>query len=378
MAFAGFVRGLLRALLVLVLGVGAGEPSAAPAHEPPPLATSAPAADSGSARVDSSSAPAAAANVPRMPERDRVRLAEAFRLAQAIQDRVWPEWSSAPFAVLLVTPETEFLVRHPAPGSDFSAGEYDSLLRSLVYWRRRVLPVSFQATFPAVGGISTIVIGEAESVHPAENSTRWVLTVMHEHFHQWQETRSGYQAAVDSLKLARGDQTGMWMLNFPFPYSDPRIAARFEALCRMRARALRARGAHHFAAHFDSCAAARRQFDTSLAPDDARYLEFQLWKEGVARYTEYEVARTAAAHYFPSAGYRGLNDYTTFAAEADSALNQIIGEQENIELANWKRVAVYSSGAADALLLDEKRPGWKANYTRERFSLGGLFARPVR
>ena len=44
-----------------------------------------------------------------------------------------------------------------------------------------------------------------------------------------------------------------------------------------------------------------------------------------------------------------------------------------MRLSSWKRVAVYSSGAADAMLLDEIRPGWKRDYTRERFSLDGLF-----
>src|SRR5437867_13122263 len=93
-------------------------------------------------------ADALADSTPRLPEVDRIRLAEAFRVAEAVQDRVWPQWSSAPFAVLLVTPEVEFLVRHPAPDPGFLAGPYDSLLGSRVYWRRRVFPTSLQATFP--------------------------------------------------------------------------------------------------------------------------------------------------------------------------------------------------------------------------------------
>ena len=72
-------------------------------------------------------------------EPDRIRLAEAFRLADAIGNEVWPGWSSAPFAVLLVTPEQEFLIRHPAPSPDFVAGDDDSLLGSRVYARPRVL-----------------------------------------------------------------------------------------------------------------------------------------------------------------------------------------------------------------------------------------------
>jgi len=49
---------------------------------------------------------------PALAQIDRVRLREVFRLGDSIGDRVWPGWSKAPFAVLLVTPEYEFLVRY--------------------------------------------------------------------------------------------------------------------------------------------------------------------------------------------------------------------------------------------------------------------------
>ena len=320
-------------------------------------------------------APAQPDSTRQLPERDRIRLAEAFRLADAVQDRVWPEWSSSPFPVLLVTPETEFLVRHPAPSADFAAGPYDSLLGSRVYWRRRVFPPTFQATFPAVGGISTIVIGEAENARPKENSTRWILTLMHEHFHQWQESRPGYQAAVNRLRLAHGDSTGMWMLDFPFPYTDFTIARSFDELCRLRPRALLARGTAHFSAAYDSYDAARRSFWGLVFGDDARYLAFQLWKEGVARYTEYAVARAAAAWYAASPRYRSLEDFTPFDVEAQNVLRQILDELSSMKLAKAKRISVYPAGASDALLLDERRPNWKAAYIREGFSLEPLFPR---
>ena len=316
---------------------------------------------------------AAADSTPRIPERDRIRLAEAFRLAESVQDHLWPQWSSAPFALLLVTPEVEFLVRHPAPGPEFAACGFDSLLRSAVYWRKRVFPVTFQATFPAVGGISTIVIGQAESAQPPQGSSRWVLTVMHEHFHQWQESRPGYMKDVEALDLARGDSTGMWMLNFPFPYADSSIARAFDELCRLRAVALRALGTKEFAAARRACEAARGRLTRLLAPDDARYLDFQLWKEGVARYTEYEVARLAGADYKPSARFAGLDDYTPFALESRNVRERILDQQSSMQLSSSNRIAVYSSGAADALLLDAIRPDWKRRYTSARFSLNRLF-----
>lgn len=60
---------------------------------------------------------AAEARQSALPEADRIRLAEAFHLAVRVQDGLWPAWSEVPFAVLLVTPEHEFLVRHPRPSA---------------------------------------------------------------------------------------------------------------------------------------------------------------------------------------------------------------------------------------------------------------------
>src|ERR1051325_1531369 len=65
---------------------------------------------------------------PQLANTDRVRLAEAFRLADKLGNRIWPGWSDAPFAVLLVTPEYEFLIRHPRPSADFERLGHDALL----------------------------------------------------------------------------------------------------------------------------------------------------------------------------------------------------------------------------------------------------------
>src|SRR5437879_3210200 len=126
---------------------------------------------------------------PAIPEIDHIRLAETFRLGDRIADRVWRNWSKAPFAVLLVTPDYEFLIRHPKPSDDFAKLPYDLVLKSVVYYRKRTLPTSFLATFPAVRGsmISTIVVGEAENTW-VKTSTPWIIRLLHEHFHQLQDS----------------------------------------------------------------------------------------------------------------------------------------------------------------------------------------------
>ena len=72
--------------------------------------------------------------------------------------------------MLLVNEEHEFLMRHPKRSSDFVLISYDSLLRNAVYFRKRVFQPDLLVTFPAVGGVSTIVVGQAENT-PAKTAT---------------------------------------------------------------------------------------------------------------------------------------------------------------------------------------------------------------
>ena len=164
---------------------------------------------------------------------DRARLAEAFRLAAELGDEVWPGWSKAPFAVLLVTPEREFLVGHPTPPASFTRYGFDSTLARDVYARTRVFQVNLLATFPIDGPLPVIVIGKPELTGKSTNA--WIVTLLHEHFHQLQFSRPDYYARLKALDLARGDSTGMWALNYAFPYdSTARGSTRWRTRSRSR------------------------------------------------------------------------------------------------------------------------------------------------
>lgn len=310
---------------------------------------------------------------PQLRDNDRVRLAEAFRMGKKLGDRIWKGWSKAPFAVLLVTPEHEFLVRHPLPSKDFTSIGYDPLLESEVYFRKRVFQPNFLATFPAVGGISTIVVGLPENTE-AKTSTRWVVTLFHEHFHQLQDSQPNFYTEANALGLARGDQTGMWMLNFPFPYERAEVKEQFALMSRELANALHSRRKKDFRINLAAYLAARKRFQELLASDDYKYLSFQLWKEGVARYTEYRIAEEAAARYKPSKQFASLKDYTPFAVDARQTMQRIINDLEKMSLDKRQRTALYPFGAAEALLLDRINPKWQTRYFAEKFFLDKFFA----
>lgn len=319
-------------------------------------------------------AAALAGERPRLRTEDRVRLAEAFRMGDALGERVWKGWGQTPFAVLLVTPEYEFLIRHPRPSDDFERLGYDALLKSEVHFRKRVFAANLLATFPAVGGVSTIVIGQPENTE-ARTSTRWVVTLFHEHFHQMQDSQPNFYEEVNRLNLARGDQTGMWMLNFAFPYERPEVAQKFSAAARALADALGARAGRDFRRKLAAYLSARKILQDALDADDYKYFSFQLWKEGVARYTEYRVAREAAARYKPTRGFASLKDFTPFALDARETLEAVVTDLRKMSLAERKRTAFYPFGAGEARLLDRARPGWRRRYFVEKFSLDPLFAR---
>jgi hypothetical protein len=313
---------------------------------------------------------------PALREVDRVRIAEAFRLADALGNRVWPGWDQAPFAVLLVSSGHEFLIRHPNPSSDFTPLGEDGVLKQKVWVRKRQFSPTFLATFPAVGGVPTVVIGRAEDT-ASKTSTRWVITLLHEHFHQLQYSRPGYYARVDALGLARGDQSGMWMLNYPFPYAAPAVRDQFAALGTALAMALSAEREADFAAKLEAYLAAKQKFRSSLKGDDYKYLAFQLWQEGTARYTELKLAELAAAGYEPTDAFKALKDYKPFGGVARALRADIDKEIASERLDRDRRTVVYNFGAAECLALDRANPAWRRRYFEEMFSLDGLF-RPAK
>ena len=318
---------------------------------------------------------ASAANAqvkPRVAEIDRVRLAEAFKIGHTLGDRLWAGWNKAPFAVLLVTPDSEFLIRNPKPSTDFTPMGYDALLKSNVYYRKRTQPLNLLATFPVVGGIPTIVIGQAENTDK-KTSTPWVVTMLHEHFHQLQYSQPGYYADVDKLGLSRGDQSGMWMLNYPFPYDWKEMHEHFSLLSHLLVDALQARATSDFSVKLSAYLKQRHELEQTLSPDDYRYFSFQMWQEGIARYTEYRIAKLAAERYRPGKAFRALKDYKPFNEVAEETRSGIADELTTGRLEEYKRVIFYALGAGEGLLLDRINPRWRQRYFVKKFYLDKYF-----
>jgi hypothetical protein len=300
-----------------------------------------------------------------VPAEDKVRIAEFYRLAASIDDQIWPGWSKVPDPLLLVTAESEFLTHHPSPPAEFKAAGDGFFVRP------RQFPVQLEATFPVFGPPAVIVIGEPKST-AAKTSTPWVIVVMHEHFHQLQDAQPGYFQAVDGLGLSHGDESGMWMLEYPFPYKKPEVVQSFGRLRDLLLAAVTETDPVRFRKDAEEYVAARRKFFAQLSADDHKYLSFQLWQEGMARYTQV-MAAEAAAKYQPTAAFAGLADYEPFSAYGARARVETLEELKKVDLAKSQRGAIYPFGAAEGMLLDRINPGWKDEYFKHLLSTDDLF-----
>jgi hypothetical protein len=111
-----------------------------------------------------------------------------------------------------------------------------------------------------------------------------------------------------------------------------------------------------------------------LSPADYRYLEFQLWQEGVARFVEYAVARAATRWGKPSVEFQALPDYQSYRAVASRIRHSLPRELARLSLGRDRRVGFYSLGAASALLLEESGSDWKRSYFERPFTLTPLLS----
>jgi hypothetical protein len=197
-------------------------------------------------------------------------------------------------------------------------------------------------------------MGTPEST--GRNQVDWTHTIFHEHFHQYQSGFDNYYQRLNGLDLDGGDDTGMWMLNHPFPYGDEQ----FELALSRAARALYDAVNQHgtsFQEQVSNYLEARQALEAAVPADDWKYLELQLWMEGVARWTETEIALSSSDSGVVASG-RALRQRT---------VSSLLG----LDAAQLGREIVYPYGAAEAMLLERCDPTWRQVYPAV-LSLGAL------
>lgn len=288
---------------------------------------------------------------PALPEADRARLAESYRVASAVAESVWTGWGAVPFEVVLVTADHEYLIRPARTPRDFHPLGVDSTLGGEVWVRPRTFAPDLLATFPAFGLPPTVVVGQPERT--GKTAPEWVISLLHEHFHQLQMGDSDYVASAARLDLAGGDESGMWMLNWPFPYDSAPVRAAYDTLSLALAAAVSAIGTDSFTARVGPVPHGVASLVATLSPAAQRYFWLQIWQEGVSRYVELRVAQAAGPPY----------------AEVARRLRMgVLRALAQPDLPANRRSSFYALGAGLALVLDEIDPEWRARYRTKKFA----------
>ncbi len=300
-------------------------------------------------------APASAPNVG-------ASIAAVRSFARSEGDKLWPGYGTAPFEFLLVTGDKEELYCRASAPEGFEADGMDAASGCVKYVRpRSSLPDNLLAALPIFGPPSTIVMGTPRST--GRTGAEWTRTILHEHFHEWQDSLPNIFPRTAALDLAGSDKTGMWMLNYPFPYSDPKVVSAFNAAAHALAAAVDARGKPRFHAALRNYLDARSKLAATAGARNWRYAELELWKEGVARWTEIELGER-----YPDAAVRASS--LALQQKARAWLDKP-------DLAGAAREFVYPFGASEAMLLEACGSRWRRAYPKQ-LALGPLLYEAAR
>ncbi len=297
---------------------------------------------------------------------------EAKTISDKWGDGIWPGIGKAPFTLVLVTDTIEYLIFHSNPSADFQFVGKDTILQTDVYQRKRTFQKHLLATFPAVNGINCIVVGTPANT--GRSLTNWMITLLHEHFHQFVNSQPGYAEGVNGLNLSGGDQTGMWMLNYPFSYDSLPVIKQYELFSNALYNTIKKARKPAFKLHYKRFTKERQAFKKILRPDDYKYFSFQMWQEGLATYTEYHFLQLLKSYPLSEevtnlAGFTPLKKYTPEFYQTQ--LNSLA----QLKLANEKRVCFYAVGFGEGLLLDSVNPGWRKLYFKNKFSTDSYFVK---
>ena len=322
--------------------------------------------------------PAQADGPPSIPD-DLLPLVEAsLELVETVSGDLFPGLAQAPLNLLLLTEGVEFYLSDTAPAERYSFQRVaGSVGTRNIYVRGNHYDLSYLATFPAVG-VPTIVMGTPENT--GRTHLGWALIMVHERFHTLQATLPGFSEGVRGLDLAGDDESGMWMLNYDFPYDDPEIGALFYTMSQSLASARRGLvevaygGAEALAQKVEDYLTKKAAFRAGLSDADYRYFEFVVWREGMARYVQSLTPIALMRRHYDSDGFGGnVRAALTLEAVRLNELSQVNLLSPNA-LRSLRREIFYAVGHYEGLLLDEIAPGWQDRYAGEMFSTDSYFS----
>jgi len=295
-------------------------------------------------------------SLPNVPPQDHVLLEEVDNLVSKLGPVVWQDWKAFP-PFLIREGGQEYLIGHPHPPEDFHPSDSEVLHKRV--WMRVAKDTSdIQASYP-LNGVMTAMMSAPT---PNDNAFMWVLKAAHEAFHCYQGQGPVHTPFVG--KYAEYND-----LTFPFPYDDGAVMAalRLEAESVFRLASANADEKESLAIQSRLVPLASRvERGLYSAPEFQDYKLRTEWSEGVARYTERELARLAATagRYEPTPSFARMFQTSSYAVVWSEEygdvpmLNPIRFVGEGVR----GRVMFYYLGMGKAYALDRMNPKWKALY----------------
>lgn len=341
--------------------------------------------------------PAHTQQTERLSALDKARLAEAFQLRRELGDQVWPGWSKADIPAIVYNEDYAFLVGYLDPpdgwvkipgtatrGTRWEAVTEDSF-NGQVYYRQQlstpgVTPQSFAVRVGEryVPSLTTrewmeIVMGNdfkenipsfLQPILPyrlagrlflsaAGGSDWYILGTLHENFHAYEGMNDPARLAAAETLFNENESRYLW--------DDAKFRESWQVELKLLADAMQAKTdaetlefTRQFVAQRQKRRAEFKLDDRLVAMEDQKE-----WEEGLAKYSELSMWRTAAgaSGYTPLAAMKsetGFRGYTGANQRWDQEIRQMRGMA-----GNSGDMRFYYSGLAQAAILDRLAPGWK-------------------
>ena len=354
--------------------------------------------------------PQRSAVIETLSEGDKIRLAESLHLRQQVGEQVWPGWSRADIPAILYNEEYVFLIGFPDPPDGWvkvpqgirRGGAWEpvpgDLFARQAYYRQRlsdpeVTPEAFTvrvgdrwvSSMPTLDwfriGLSNQIRGDLPAfVRPVfpyriftgqlvSGSDQYISLSAHEAFHSFQGLMAPHKFAEAEL-VNQFEKEYLW--------DDPTLQVDWQTELDLLADALRSTDQAQtvdLVREFLAVRAARRE-SAGLSPELISYEQYREWLEGLARYAELEIWRQALTDGYrpiPETSYlEDFGDYRGFdrrwSQEVDQLARMAADEGDG---------RFYYTGMAQAVLLDQLLPDWKAHAFDEKKWMEALLEEAV-
>jgi hypothetical protein len=349
--------------------------------------------------------------VDRLSEPDKARLLEAAHLRESLGDAIWPGWHNQAIPVITYNEGYAFLVGLPDPPEgwlkvpqELKRGRPWELVPEDTFdgqpYYRQLLPDPaltpenftvlvgdrWVATLQTkefmlisfVNGLSSELPPVVRSIVPyrllwwllIRDSDGYISALLHEQFHAFQGAHAGSRLASAERAVQQEGQ---------YPWDD---AASEQGWMEELDLLYRAATAGTEAEAFDLARQfldrrEQRRLSTGLGADLVDFEKEREWLEGLAKYAELKIGRTAAetSTYHPLAAMDIDSDFNHYAGRAKFREDQLSELKRMTN--NDGEVRFYYTGMAQAVVLDRLMPGWKSQAFEQDVYLEDLLRQAV-